>query len=217
MPDMGKSKVLYISTGLVVVLFGLATIFLGTPPKSTDSGTIVAAWFVEHASDVRWSTWFGTLSGVAFAVFAVQVRRRLPAPYRDVFYFGAVALAIETVLQSWFIVGMALHPRTLDPSTARTLLDISSFWGPLLTSSTMLMFGSFTLAVVRKVGVAGVPRWVGYLTAVVFAEQLVETITIFGSRGFIAPGGPMNVVLGAGLSIIAFVCIAVALAKAPER
>lgn len=35
--------------------------------------------------------------------------------------------------------------------------------------------------------------------AVAFGEQAVETITIFGSTGFTEPGGPMNVMLGAGL------------------
>jgi hypothetical protein len=34
---------------------------------------------------------------------------------------------------------------------------------------------------------------------VVFAEQAVETTTIFGSTGFTAPGGEMNVLLGAWL------------------
>jgi hypothetical protein len=33
-------------------------------------------------------------------------------------------------------------------------------------------------------------------------EQSIETITVFGTRGFIAPGGPMNFTLGAGLFLV---------------
>jgi hypothetical protein len=47
-----------------------------------------------------------------------------------------------------------------------------------------------------------IPRWLFWLGAVAFVEQAVETVTIFGTHGFIAPGGPMNVLLGAGLSLI---------------
>jgi hypothetical protein len=44
-------------------------------------------------------------------------------------------------------------------------------------------------------------------------EQLVETVTVFGRKGFTAPGGPMNLLLGAGLFLIAIVCIGVAVAR----
>ena len=44
------------------------------------------------------------------------------------------------------------------------------------------------------------PRWLGVLGAVAFAEQAVETVTIFGSAGFTEPGGAMNLLLGAGLT-----------------
>jgi hypothetical protein len=48
-------------------------------------------------------------------------------------------------------------------------------------------------------GEAGLPRWLGVLGAVVFAEQAIETVTIFGSIGFTEPGGATNLQLGAGL------------------
>jgi len=44
---------------------------------------------------------------------------------------------------------------------------------------------------------AGLSRRV--LRAVALAEQTIETVTIFGQDGFTAPGGPMNVYLGAAL------------------
>lgn len=48
-------------------------------------------------------------------------------------------------------------------------------------------------------GEAGLPRWLGVLGAVACAEQLVETITMFGSSGFTEPSGAMNLQLGAAL------------------
>jgi len=41
---------------------------------------------------------------------------------------------------------------------------------------------------------------------------LIETVTIFGRSGFIAPGGPMNLQLGAGLTLLAFGATGVVLA-----
>jgi len=59
------------------------------------------------------------------------------------------------------------------------------------------MITPVTLLALR--GEAGLPRWLGVLGAVVFVEQAVETVTIFGSTGFAEPGGAMNLQLGAGL------------------
>jgi hypothetical protein len=47
-----------------------------------------------------------------------------------------------------------------------------------------------------------IPRWLTVLGAISFLEQAIETITVFGSDGFIAPGGDMNIVLGAGLTAV---------------
>ena len=56
-------------------------------------------------------------------------------------------------------------------------------------------------------GEAGLPRWLGVVGFVACAEQLVETISIFGSSGFTEPGGAMNLQLGAalvGIWLVAF-------------
>jgi hypothetical protein len=39
---------------------------------------------------------------------------------------------------------------------------------------------------------------------IAFAEQAIETITVFGTHGFTAPGGDMNLLLGAGLTAVWF-------------
>ena len=73
------------------------------------------------------------------------------------------------------------------------------FFGPVLTGATTTMIAPATLLALR--GQAGLPLWLGVLGGVAFAEQAVETITIFGSTGFTQPGGAMDFQLGAALTL----------------
>jgi hypothetical protein len=198
----------------VTVGFGLlylgATVALGSTPDAGDDGQVVAAWFRDNDDQVRVWTWLLTLSGPLLATFAALVRARLPAPHRDVFFFGAIAFAAETAVQAWLWAGMAWHASALQPATARTLLDVASFWGPVLTGTTVMMLAPVVLLALRG---EGLPRWLGVVGGVAVAEQLIETITIFGRHGFIAPGGPMNLYLGAGLVGVSLLCIGITLAR----
>jgi apolipoprotein N-acyltransferase len=197
------------------VLYGAATIVLGSTPDAGDSGQQVAAWFRDNDGEVRTWAWLLTLSGPLIATFAALVRAQLPAPHRDVFFFGAIAFAAETAVQAWIWAGLSWHADQLDPATARTLVDIASFWGPVLTSTTITMLAPIVLLALS--GRAGLPRWLGVVSAIALVEQLVETITIFGKHGFIAPGGPMNVYLGAGLTAIALLGVGVVVARMPRQ
>jgi hypothetical protein len=103
-------------------------------------------------------------------------------------------------VQAWFWAGLAFHPQDLDPGTARVLLDITQFWGPVVNSSMVAM-----AAPVAALGLGAdpvVPRWLAWLSAVFGIEQAIETITVFGRSGFIAPGGTMNVYLGGFLGFL---------------
>jgi hypothetical protein len=200
-----------VATIAFLVLTIAALVALGTAPQARDSGTVVISWFHDHGAHVRWATWFLTLGLMAFGVYAALLRDALPAPHRDVFFFGAIAFAVETAVQSWFLAALSWHGAALAPATARTVLDIANFWGPVLTSTTVLMLAPVMLLAFGDG--ARFPTWLGVVTAIAVAEQLVETVTIFGTRGFIAPGGPMNLELGAALTIIALVCIGFAVAR----
>ncbi len=43
---------------------------------------------------------------------------------------------------------------------------------------------------------AFIPRWLGWLSVLFFVEQAIETVTVFGTSRFFAPGGAMNLHLG---------------------
>jgi hypothetical protein len=125
-----RSTVLLSATVGFGLLYLAASIVLGSTPDATDSGPTVAAWFRDHDGQVRTWMWLLTLSAPFFATFAALVRTALPAPHRDVFFFGAIAFAAETAVQGWLWAGMALHADQLQAATARTLLDVARFWGP---------------------------------------------------------------------------------------
>jgi hypothetical protein len=109
-------------------------------------------------------------------------------------------------VQSWTLTGLALHVDQLEPATARTVLDVALFWGPTLTGATTAMM--LPVAFLGLTGRSHIPRWLGALSVVVIAEQLLETVTIFGTSGFTEPGGAMNMQLGAGLFSVWFLAFA---------
>jgi len=209
---MRRSSVVLLSTIGFVVLYLASTFALGTAPKPEDSADKVLAWFRANGSHVRTWLWLGTLALMVFMLFAALVRDHLPAVHRDLFLAGAVLLAAESAVQGWLWAGLAWHAGAVSAANARLVFDIASYWGPVLTGATVLMLGP--IAVLGLRGEARMPRWLGVVAAVAFVEQLVETITITGQRGFTAPGGAMNLQLGAGLTVIALVCTGVAVSRA---
>ena len=208
---MRSATLLYTTTVAAVVLIFVGTTALGEPPGPSASGQEVADWFVAHGGQARMYAWLMVLFVPAFATFTALVRARLPRPHRDVFVIGAVALIAETTVSTWIWAGLSWHAEQLEPATARTLLDVASFWGPVLNSVTITMLAP---VVVLSWGRRAVlPRSLGVVGAVALAEQTIETVTIFGQTGFIAPGGHMNVYLGAGLVSIWLLCLGITLAR----
>lgn len=170
-------------------------------------------YYQAHADGVRLAAWLITISALPYALLVAWLRSRVSGIGRDVLLFGGIAVGVETTVWTWISAGLALHPGSLDPGTARTLTDMGAFYGPVLTSAAILLAAPVGWAAQR--GEGGWPRWVAWLTAVLVVEQLAETVTLFGKSGFIAPGGAMNFILGAGLFVVWL--IAVAAARAPAQ
>jgi hypothetical protein len=193
------SRGLIVATVAYIVLVVAGLVALGTVPAAAETGSELVAWFREHRSSVQWCMWAFTVSSPALAVMLAVERRLIPSPYSDVFFIGGMAILTATAVQSWFLAGLALHADQLEPATARALLDVAVFFGPILTGATTTMMAPVTLLALR--GEAELPMWLGLLGAVAFVKQSIETITIFGSTGFTQPGGAMNLQLGAGLTL----------------
>jgi hypothetical protein len=194
------NKTLLAATAAILLLFLAGMAALGAPPVASASGDEVARWFREHQDGVRTFVWTNTVSAPFLAYVVVMLRRLMPQPHRDVFLVGAIGLVVTGAVQSWIWAGLALHADALQPATARAIFDVVLFWGPVLTGATTTMLAPVTLLALK--GEAGMPKWLGLLGAVVFLEQAVETITIYGTSGFTEPGGAMNMQLGAGLFFV---------------
>jgi len=198
------------------VLVWAGLLLLGQPPTGDASGRDVALWFLGQGWHVRAAVWCWTLEAVAFSVFAALARHRLPTPHRDVFLIGAIAFIVETAVSSWFWAGLSWHAAQLEPATARTVLDVASFWGPVLNGATITMLAAVVpLSWGRR---AMLPRWIGVLGAVALVEQTIESAaTIFGQSGFVEPGGAMNMQLGATLVSVWALCLGIILARRSEH
>jgi len=208
---MNRSTAVLGSTIGFALLYLGATIALGTPPDVNDNGVAVFIWFQHNGGHVRTWAWLLTLSAPLFALYAAFVRQHLPVGLRDLWLIGAIAFVAETAVQSWIWLGLAFHGHSINPDTSRTLLDVANYWGPVLTSTTVMMLTPVVFAALGPERM--LPRWLGYLAAVAVAEQLVETLTIFGKSGFMVPGGPMNLFLGAGLVAVTLVALGVVVSR----
>lgn len=169
-------------------------------PTIDSTGREIVEWFSTHGANARIYAWTAAFFSFGLVVFGGQVAALLPRPNRYVFLGGVLGCAITAQIQAWFWAGLAFHPRELDPAVARTLFDIPTFWGPLVNGSTMTM-----AAAVAALGFGGspsIPRWLTWLSVVFFLEQAIETVTVFGRAGFIAPGGTMNVYLGGAIGFL---------------
>jgi hypothetical protein len=193
------SRALLGATIAAAIISGAGLFAVGTLPAASETGPQLVAWLRDHRHGVQWFVWTITISTPPFALAFSVLRRFLPAPYRDMYLIGAITALIMNAVQAWTWGGLALHADQLEPATARAVLDVAVFFGPVATGATTTMMAPVTLLALR--GQAGLPRWLGLLGAIAFVEQAVETITIFGSTGFTQPGGAMNLQLGAALTL----------------
>jgi hypothetical protein len=191
----GAQAVTLISGVGWIVLYVASFAALGSSmPTVESSGQEVVDWFTENGTGARIYAWTAAFAALALTVFGGMIATLLPRPHRYIFFGGILMWVITSMVQAWFWAGLALHPEGLEPATARTLFDIAQYWGPIINGSTMTM-----AAAVAALGFGAlriVPRWLVWLSVILFVEQAIETITVFGESGFLAPGGAMNIYLG---------------------
>ena len=195
------------------VLSVVAVVVVPLGPGIERTGSEVVEHIGAHAGMIRLQAFLTALAMLAAVVVIGYARDRLDGPAGYMFTVGAAVLIAQVGVQMWFSAGLALHPMTLEPATARALADISSMWGPLLAVAAILLAGPVVWA-----GRQGrFPRWMTLIAAVFVVEQFVELLTIIGPIGsFIAPGGPMTVFGGGALFGVFFFALGLALAL-PDR
>lgn len=198
---MKPSHLLFVTTIATGTLYVVSFVVLGSErPTIETGGPEVVSWLTENGTRARTYAWLSALVSMGFTVLGGLLASVMPRPHRYIFLGGALGFAVTAQVQAWFWAGLAFHPQDLHPGTARVLLDITQFWGPVVNASMVAM-----AAPVAALGIGSdpiVPRWLAWLSAVFGVEQAIETITVFGRSGFIAPGGAMNVYLGGVLGFL---------------
>ena len=192
---MKPSRILLLNILATAALYVAGFVALGgSYPTIDSSGQEIIDWFSENGTNARFYAWTAAFFSLGLAIFGGQVAAVLPTPHRYIFLTGVLGFAITSQVQAWFWAGLAIHPQGLEPAAARTIFDIPAYWGPLVNGSTTAMAAAIAAL---GFGVSPViPRWLTWLSVIFFLEQAIETITVFGHTGFIAPGGTMNVYLG---------------------
>ena len=169
-------------------------------PAVTASGATLVDYYQHHANGVRIIAWLGAVSLIPLALLIAHLRSQLTGISRDITFLGGIGVLSATSIWLWFGAGLALHPATLQPETARTIANISAYFGPTLTVGIILLVTPVGVAAWR--GNPGLSHWLAWITAVFVIEQAAETVTILNTDGFTAPGGTMNLTVGAGLFVI---------------
>lgn len=196
----GWRVVLLVSVVSWIVLYvaGFAALGSGFPTVET-SGAEIVAWFTDNATNARIYAWTWAITSLPLAVFGAIIASLIPKPNRYILLAGVFGWVIVGQVQAWFWAALALHPEGLEPAAARTIFDVSQYIGPLVNGSTITMAAAFIPLGFGKSPKA--PSWLAWLSILFFAEQAIETITVFGETGFIAPGGAMNVYLGGVIGV----------------
>jgi len=209
---MNHSKVPLLSAVAFLALFVTGTAFLGTPLHVDASPEDTVAWLKLHQDDVPVTVVSYAVALIPFFVLVAWTRRALPDVYGYAFLGAAAAFVAQAAVSTWFLAGTALHADTIDPQTARSLLDVGAYFGPVLTTTDVVMAGAVALAALRE---GSFPKWFGWLSVVFAVEQLAEVATVYGDSGFAAPGGDWNNALGAGLLGIWILALGLVLGRRP--
>ena len=169
-------------------------------PTVESTGAEIVTWFTDNGTNARFYAWTAAFAALTLTVFGAMVTELLPSPHRYIFFGGVLMWVITGMVQAWFWAGLAFRPADLDAGTAQTLFDIPQYWGPIINGSTMAMSLPFIL--LGFGAAAMIPRWLAWLSVLLFVEQAIETVTVFGRSGFLAPGGAMNLYLGGTIGTI---------------
>jgi hypothetical protein len=67
------------------------------------------------------------------------IKSRLWIPAAHLFTIGSAVVLVQVGIAMWFTGGLALHPNQLGSATARTVTDIVTMWGPILTAADIMV------------------------------------------------------------------------------
>jgi hypothetical protein len=175
-------------TGIVfVVLAVLAAIIAGESPAADDSIEEVIDYWSENDSENQWAAALISL-GAAFLVwFAGSLRSVLrgaegePGRLAATAFGGFLAMAVGITAFAGFAFAAGDTVGDVAPEVTQTLSVLNSDFFFIVAMGTLVAFAATAVAILRH---GGLPRWLGYVAAVI----AVVSITPAGFFAFLAGG-----------------------------
>ncbi len=202
--------------GLVYVAIQVAALVLflaaGTPPDFADAKRY-AGWINANGGLIMADAF---LTNVATAVLLMQftgIRAVIRGAgenweWAATLFFGAGLVTAALLIvgsaaeaTAVFISGSGTEPTIVRAAWAGAWMVLTFLFLP-----AAIAFGTAAYAVFRG---AILPRWVGWLSAVAAALDLVAALTIFGGTGNNGPLGLLPIILGATPVIVWFVALSI--------
>ena len=184
-----------------IVLLIVANAQLGSTPKAEDPAQKVVSFFSDNRGQ---ALTFVVLFGIGYILlltFAAGLRQLLrragDTSGLPPLVFGAAVWVIVVGTLSGIAIGAAAYRApALEPGTTQALFDVSNIGFALIGIPFAVLFGA---ASISAMSTRALPRWMGWLGALIVILNLVKIFTVFPRSGGFAPGG--------GLSLVAVVPI----------
>jgi hypothetical protein len=185
--------------GIAFVVLGVAALFApGTAPAQDASGRTLITYIADHRNGLRASMVLWSLATVCGLFFVATLRARLSEAEggHNELATAAVAGGLFAFAMNW-VGGLMIAPAImrdgtgLAPETVRAMVDGSNLAGLAANVGGAVLAGAVA-AVVLSTGL--LPRWVGWLSAVVAVNCVVSLFGFLAASGPFAVGGAYQVV-----------------------
>lgn len=198
---------------LFVVLVVVTIVLGGSPPKLTDSPAKIAKYFVDHADDIKWAGYIGTLATIPLFVWLGSVWRLLRRADGGIPRLGVVALA-GIVFGSAMVGGSGLIANAMalrgvagtgGADGTKFFYTLSWMFNAASAIGIAIFIGAFSVAIVRTGILPKVLGWFGELVALVLvigaASMASENDTLF-TLVFVGLAGALIFVLAASILML---------------
>lgn len=210
------------ATGLIYGLLNLITLIaLPPPPAAGAPAQEIAAYYATHRIAFL-ITNYGAMLAVVFLLLFIGYLRNVAEradsearPLSTLAFSAAVVLAASTLVFGG--IGQTLPLRSVDVADlgiVRALSDIINFGFTTNFISATLMIGAASLLILRTGVIA---RWVGVLGLVIAVVQLLGSLSLVITSGFLAAGGPFTILGFVGLMLWMPVASIVMIVKVGSR
>ena len=185
MPQSTLARFAPLSGVLFVVIGVIAAIVSGESPAADDSTEEVIEFWTENDNENQFGAALAALAAAFLVWFAGSLRVTLrggegePGRLAAVAFAGFLTLAIGIAAFAGFAFAAADTAGDVPPEVTQTLSVLNSDFFFIVAMGTLVAFAATAVAILRH---GALPRWLGYLAAVI----AVVSITPAGFFAFLA-------------------------------